>query len=153
ILRCLDKDPEKRPGSALAVAAALPGGDPLAAALAAGETPSPDLLAAAGETEALPVGVGVSLVAAVVAGLLIFAAFAGRTSIIGRTPLDKAPAVLVDRVEQIITSLGYTEPPGDQAYSLTIPVDYLTWIRENDRSPKRWEALSAGSPSAAMLWY
>jgi serine/threonine-protein kinase len=153
ILRCLDKDPEKRPGSALAVAAALPGGDPLAAALAAGETPSPDLLAAAGETEALPVGVGVSLVAAVVTGLLIFAAFAGRTSIIGRTPLDKAPAVLVDRVEQIITSLGYTEPPGDQAYSLTIPADYLTWIRENDRSARRWEALSAGSPSAAMLWY
>jgi serine/threonine protein kinase len=32
ILRCLDKDPQKRPGSALAVAAALPGADPLAAA-------------------------------------------------------------------------------------------------------------------------
>ena len=52
ILRCLDKDPQKRPGSALAVAAALPGGDPLAAALAAGETPSPDMLVAAGESEA-----------------------------------------------------------------------------------------------------
>ena len=31
----------ERPASALAVAAALPGGDPLAAALAAGETPAP----------------------------------------------------------------------------------------------------------------
>jgi serine/threonine-protein kinase len=41
ILRCLRPDPEQRPPSALAVAAALPGGDPLAAALAAGETPSP----------------------------------------------------------------------------------------------------------------
>src|SRR5579871_401244 len=39
IRRCLDPDPMKRPASALAVAAALPGGDPLAAALAAGETP------------------------------------------------------------------------------------------------------------------
>src|SRR6185312_3448678 len=36
ILRCLEHDPAQRPGSALAVAAALPGGDPLAAALAAG---------------------------------------------------------------------------------------------------------------------
>src|SRR5262249_37951688 len=36
ILRCLEKDPAKRPTSALQVAAALPGGDPLAAALAAG---------------------------------------------------------------------------------------------------------------------
>src|ERR1017187_6791287 len=41
ILRCLAPDPRNRPASALAVAAALPGGDPAAAALAAGETPSP----------------------------------------------------------------------------------------------------------------
>ena len=39
ILRCLRKDPRERPSSALSVAAALPGGDPLAAALAAGEKP------------------------------------------------------------------------------------------------------------------
>jgi serine/threonine-protein kinase len=47
ILRCLEKDPTKRPSSAIQVAAALPGGDPLAAALAAGETPSPEMVAAA----------------------------------------------------------------------------------------------------------
>ena len=41
ILSCLDPDPHNRPYSALAVSAALPGGDPLAAALAAGKTPSP----------------------------------------------------------------------------------------------------------------
>ncbi|HKB13651.1 MAG TPA: serine/threonine-protein kinase, partial [Vicinamibacterales bacterium] len=38
ILRCLARDPDQRPASALTVAVALPGGDPLAAALAAGET-------------------------------------------------------------------------------------------------------------------
>jgi serine/threonine-protein kinase len=48
IERCLDVEPSRRPASALAVAAALPGGDPLAAALAAGETPSPEMVAAAG---------------------------------------------------------------------------------------------------------
>ncbi|MGB9334465.1 MAG: serine/threonine-protein kinase, partial [Candidatus Acidiferrales bacterium] len=53
ILRCLEKDPARRPASALQVAAALPGGDPLAAALAAGETPSPEMVAASGETEGL----------------------------------------------------------------------------------------------------
>ena len=71
ILRCLDKDPRQRPGSALAVAAALPGGDPLAAALAAGETPSPEMLAAAGETSAFRPALGLSLLAAIVAGILI----------------------------------------------------------------------------------
>jgi serine/threonine protein kinase len=40
ILRCIEKDPRLRPSSALQVASALPGGDPLAAALAAGQTPS-----------------------------------------------------------------------------------------------------------------
>ena len=35
------------------MAAALPGGDPLAAALAAGETPSPEMVVAAGEGEGL----------------------------------------------------------------------------------------------------
>ncbi|MDZ4797780.1 MAG: serine/threonine-protein kinase [Bryobacteraceae bacterium] len=41
ILQCLAPQPELRPQTVAAVAAALPGGDPLAAAMAAGETPSP----------------------------------------------------------------------------------------------------------------
>src|SRR5439155_1162933 len=36
ILGCLEKDPERRPRSALSVAASLPGGDPLTAAIARG---------------------------------------------------------------------------------------------------------------------
>ena len=46
ILRCLEPDPKLRPASALEVSASLPGGDPLAEALAAGETPSPEMVAA-----------------------------------------------------------------------------------------------------------
>ena len=40
IFRCLEKDPRARPTSALQVAMSLPGGNPLEAAIAAGETPS-----------------------------------------------------------------------------------------------------------------
>ena len=46
MLQCIEHDSTRRPPSAAAVAAALPGGDPLAAAFAAGDTPSPDMVAA-----------------------------------------------------------------------------------------------------------
>src|SRR5215207_2981307 len=45
ILQCLEPRPANRPWSATAVLARLPGGDLLAAAVAAGETPSPRLVA------------------------------------------------------------------------------------------------------------
>ena len=50
ITRALKRDPADRPRWALEVAASLPGGDPLAAALAAGQTPSPEMVAAARST-------------------------------------------------------------------------------------------------------
>src|SRR5215470_14984580 len=70
ILRCLEGDPKMRPASALALAASLPGGDPLAAALAEGDTPSPELGAAAGSTEALSPKIGIPALAGIAAGLV-----------------------------------------------------------------------------------
>jgi serine/threonine-protein kinase len=153
ILRCLEKDPDRRPASALTVAAALPGGDPLAAALAAGETPSPDMLAAAGETGALDVRWGVAALAIVAVGLLVFAGLSARTSIIGRVPLDREPAVLADRANQILASLGYAERWVDRVYGLTTADDYIDWLWNTRPDPKRWDALSDGVPAAVVFWY
>jgi len=50
ILHCLEPEPSRRPASAYALLAMLPGGDPLAAALQAGQTPSPEMVAAAPRT-------------------------------------------------------------------------------------------------------
>src|SRR5213075_3175523 len=69
ILRCLEPEPSARPSSALAVAEALPGGDPLAAALAAGETPSPQMVAAAGEGVGLEPRIALICFAALLLGL------------------------------------------------------------------------------------
>src|SRR5258706_11249959 len=69
ILRCLETEPTARPATVLSVAAALPGGDPLAAALAAGETPSPQLVAASGETVGLRPRAAVACLIAVLLGL------------------------------------------------------------------------------------
>jgi len=48
IMSCLAREPAARPSSALVLLATLPGGDPLQAAIARGETPSPEMVAAAG---------------------------------------------------------------------------------------------------------
>jgi serine/threonine-protein kinase len=153
ILRCLERAPERRPISALAIAAALPGGDPLAAALAAGETPSPDVLAAAGESDALGVAWGVALVSFVVVGMLAFAAASQRTSLTGRTPLDVAPPVLVDRAEQVVASVGYDDAPGDTASGFMPFEDYRQWLRGRQPRSTRWDALSSGNPSGVLFWY
>jgi len=153
ILRCLEKDPAKRPPSALAVAAALPGANPLADALAAGETPSPELLAAAGEREALGVGRGLAALAVVVALLVINIAVEPGTSLTGLVPFDKPPAVLADRAQQILGSLGYTGSTADQASGFAITDEYLRHVAVNDRTPARWNVLRIGSPPVVRFWY
>src|SRR6185437_10342671 len=80
ILRCLEGDPANRPASALAVAAALPGGDPLAAALAAGETPSPQMVAAAGQIEGMKPKAALFCIAGCVLALIVSLALMGRNS-------------------------------------------------------------------------
>ena len=153
ILRCLDRDPQRRPSSALAVAAGLPGADPLAEALAAGETPSPEMLVAAAETDALAVRWGLAAIALVVACVVTLALLAPRLSIVGRVPLDKPPAVLADRAQQVLTTLGYPGPRADSAFSFTIAGDYVQWIEANDKRPDRWRALTIGSPATVVFWH
>jgi serine/threonine-protein kinase len=153
ILRTLSKDPEQRPGSALAIAAALPGGDPLAAALAAGETPSPDLLVAAGESEALPVGRGLALIATLLASIAVYGWLAPRSSITALVPLDKPPAVLADRAQQVLSDFGYSEAIGDADQNFVIPPDFPRWLAETDSSTNRWSPARVRTGPALVFWY
>jgi serine/threonine-protein kinase len=153
ILRCLDPDPARRPSSALAVAAALPGGDPLAAALAAGETPSPEMVAAAGgESATLSMVSGVIWISLAAAFLLIVAGLADRTSLLARIPLTKPPAVLLDHADELRRSFGYTDAPFDQASGFSYEQGYLTWNRRNGKGDEPWRALSGGRPAALVFW-
>jgi hypothetical protein len=153
ILRCLDRDPQRRPGSALAVAAALPGGDPLAEALAAGETPSPDVLAAAAETEAVPVLRGLALFATLIAAIAVYAAFAPRATMADLVPLDKAPAVLADRAQQVLADFGYPERPADTAQGFVVPPDFPKWLVETDQTTERWSPARMALGPALVFWY
>ena len=153
ILRCLEKDAARRPASALQVSAGLPGGDPLAAALAAGETPSPEMVAAAGESSGLAPRVALACLAASLAGLFIAILFADGLSVTGRMPLDESPETLAFKAQEIATRSGYATRPFDHASGLSENIEYFNYIRKNDRSKTRWSNMEAGRPPGIKFWH
>jgi len=153
ILRCLDPEPVNRPPSALAVAARLPGGDPLAAALAAGETPSPQLIAASGETAALPWKIGAPCLAAVLAGLAVFSYLIATDSFVEDAQLTKPPEVLVDKARDILQRFGYSTPPADSAQAFDFDTDFINWVQKADKPMPRWDEIARSRPSPFKFWY
>jgi hypothetical protein len=153
ILRCLEPDPARRPPSAIAVAAALPGGSPLAAAIAAGETPSPDMVAAAGEAGTLTPATGALCFAGVLLGLIVLAPLSRDVSLIGLTRIERSPQILTERAHTVLRNLGYADLPADEAVGYATDIDYLQHIDEHDRSVARWRALAAAQPPALLFWY
>jgi len=153
ILACLEKEPRRRPASALVVSAMLTGSDPLEAAIAAGETPSPDLVAAAGETQGLRPAVAWSLLGVVLAGLALVP-FAGRSfRLLERVPVGKPPAVLEDRAREFVRRVAVGEPSIDDAWGLAVDWGQLGWLSQKDRSPARWDTLVRGDPPVLQFWY
>jgi serine/threonine-protein kinase len=139
ILRCLEKEPRSRPASALQVALALPGGDPLAAALAAGETPSPEMVAAAGENEGLRPAIAWACVLAVIVGVaLMLWPLAPLLQLIRHVPMEKPPAVLAERAQSVVRGFGYPEAAGDSVQNFVADLDFLRYIAHREPVQTRW---------------
>ncbi|MEI9972356.1 MAG: serine/threonine-protein kinase [Ignavibacteriota bacterium] len=151
IRRCLDPDPAKRPANALSVAMALPGGDPLAAALAAGETPSPELVASAGHQRGMNrryavlclAGIGLCLAADIVLQSHQVAAF--------NTPMEYSPDVLANKAHEMAVAFGYPNKPADSALWMTETDGYLAHLNKLAKSQK-WGDLFAAEPSALAIY-
>jgi hypothetical protein len=151
ILRCLENEPDKRPASALEVAASLPGGDPLAAALAAGETPSPEMVAAAPRQGFLKPAVAVSLLAGILLAVAAVLLLSEKTQLHRRIGLVKSPEVLEERARTVATKLGYTAPYADSTYGLGSDYEYLRYVETN--SPSWLSQLATSQPAAMYFWY
>jgi len=153
ILRCLETEPSARPANALAVAGALPGGDPLAAALAAGETPSPQLVAASGETEGLRPRVAIAILAGILLGLAFAVGYSIHYNSYEKMSLELTPEVLVQKSREIISRLGYEGRPADSAFDVDLDGDLQNAIEKNDKPRPDWNAVFANRPTLLHLWY
>ncbi len=153
ILQCLEGDPKRRPDSAYAVAAALPGGDALAMALAAGETPSPSMVAAASPSGALTPRVAVGYLTVALVALFFVVRLADQTFFLPQAGLVKPPAVLADKAEQIIAMLRHAPSGQEHWQGFAIDRGYLQYAADAEDRHRTWEDLPSGRPPAVCYWY
>lgn len=141
ITRCLEQNPASRPASILEVAAALPGHDPLRAAVALGETPSPEVVAAAGESVSLSFPASIVLLATVLLGISAAAFLAPYSNVLSAIRGGKVPEALAERAQQVISRAGYS---GENA------ADTAAWLEGNYKDLAR---LPRGSPEGIRFVY
>ena len=153
ILRCLERDPAQRPASALAVAAALPGGDPLAAALAAGETPSPQMVAAAGDASGLSPRIAVACLAFIVLGLAAVCVLGVKDNALEVAGSDTTPEVLRHRARSVLNHLGYTEKAADTTDGFTYEMGPLRYSEKQAGAKPDWAAILTHRPRLLVFWY
>jgi serine/threonine-protein kinase len=152
VLQCLEEDPAARPTSVRALAASLPGGDPLEAAVAAGETPSPELVAAAGRAGDLSVAWAWAGLLTVVAGLAAAAGLAERTTLLGLAPPPKPAAVLVERSKAVLARLGHAGVAADTAARFDLDTAFTARWGE-DGVPARWQDVRGAGPGPWRFLY
>ncbi|HUB01563.1 MAG TPA: serine/threonine-protein kinase [Terriglobales bacterium] len=153
ILRCLEPEPRMRPKSALSVAGGLPGGDPLAAALAAGETPSPEMVAAAGEISGLPRRIAVCCLAVILLGLIGAVVLTIRHSALDQMGVELSPEVLTQKAHEIIARFGYGGKAADSFYDFEYASDFTSYVETHDKSRSNWDQILQGRPSLLNFWY
>ena len=126
INRCLEKRPTDRPQTALEVALALPGGDPLQAAILAGETPSPEMVAASGKEGALSFRTAALLSTAVLILFGLFAYAQQQSKIFNLVEDTKPKEVLAERAREISRELGYESKEFYETYGFRKNSDHYS---------------------------
>ncbi|HZF08199.1 MAG TPA: serine/threonine-protein kinase [Thermoanaerobaculia bacterium] len=162
LLRCLERDPRKRPASALELLAGLPGShlayaaDPLAAALAAGETPSPEAVAGAARVGGLRPPAALACLAGVIVLLAALLPLSGHVLPYRQVPLEHPPEVLADRAHSLLRGLRPTPPAADQAYGFAEHEAFARYLLSHPtlggEDPVR-RILTAGRPPLLWFWY
>jgi serine/threonine-protein kinase len=115
-------------------------------ALAAGDTPSPEMVAAAGTDVRLRPAVAWTLLAVSLAGMLAAASIAGQVVMFRAAAPVKPPDVLVERSREMLRAAGFSERPQDSAWGLGVNFAYLNHLSSG---PAGGSALD----DAVVFWY
>jgi len=118
IMRCLEREPAMRPASALDAAVVLMGDDLLAATIAAGDLPSPQMIAATGRVTSVRWRTAVGWMAAFVALLAANLLLSPRVHPVARGLAPRPPEVLADHTRDLLTAAGFDLTSGAQAWGL-----------------------------------
>ncbi|MCO6509833.1 MAG: serine/threonine protein kinase [Aridibacter famidurans] len=150
---CIRKDPLERPSSALKVAMSLPGGDPLQVALEAGETPTPEMVAAAPEKGLLKPRTAVLLLAGFFSALFVTAYLVANYTDASWSPLYKSAEVLREEARSKLDQLSYGPSGKSNAWSFeTDRGSYDFYITSTGKADSL-ERYRTGQPHAVYFWY
>jgi predicted Ser/Thr protein kinase len=151
--RCLEEDPRRRPATALNVAMALPGGDPIAAALAAGETPLPEMVAASQEKEGISARAAIACFAGVLVSLVVVGSVISQWNLAHHAPIGIPAQVLAFQAQQMLKQFGYGESPRDTAYGFDCCNDANLDFVNRFEPARRDELLRTHQPPTIRFWY
>jgi serine/threonine-protein kinase len=152
IMHCLAMDPDERPPSALAVMAALPGGDPLAAMLKAGEMPSPELVAASGRRGTLTPKRALQMGAIVVLGIALVTWFWGVPSLGDNVGGILAPEVLMHRADVLLADLGCETEKVDSAWGFEVDHGVVSRLGSGS-DEERLALMRSDARPVLRFWY
>jgi hypothetical protein len=153
IARCVEEAPEARPASIHSVIAALPGGDALQAAIEAGETPSPQMVAAAGEVGDLKPLVAWSILALAVVAFIGVALLFPKTVLIRMVPLEKPPEALIERAREMLAAGGHVGGVRDTAHAIQTDDDFLRKMARRGFSLKEQQGIADIRPGVLFFSY
>jgi serine/threonine-protein kinase len=117
------------------------------------ETPSPEMVAAAGETVGLRPRIAVICFAAVLGALGLVALLGVHYSGLDRMHLEQTPEVLAQKGREITARLGYADRPLDSIYGFDYDSDLQEAIEKDDKPRPDWNSILAGRPTLFFFWY
>jgi hypothetical protein len=153
ILQCLEKQPERRPRSAAHAGMMLPGGDPLAALVAAGETPSPETVAAAGAEGTVRRSTAWALLAICLASLSLAAVAWQWTGLANLVPFDGGGEDLRARARTVLRDLGYQGPVRDEAWWIVADDQQLRLLASRASTARRFADAGSVMPTPLSFRY